>query len=176
MTSSNWKDVAEVLGVVAIVLSLAFVGIQLQQDQKIAGAQAYIDAASQITELNQLISENKEIWVRGLDDEELSKEDEVVFQSIYHALFVRKVAQWQRGIRLSAGDPKSSIHDFAYNIHKYPGLRRSYEQMITSLEEQTSAFGRTIDEASFVAQVDAALAQLKENPPPDPTVRSYYIY
>jgi len=66
-------------------LSLAFVGIQLQQDQKIAGAQAYIDAASQITELNQLISENKDIWVRGLDDEELSKEDEVEFQSIYHA-------------------------------------------------------------------------------------------
>ena len=176
MTSSNWKDVAEVLGVVAIVLSLAFVGIQLQQDQKIAGAQAYIDAASQITELNQLISENKEIWVRGLDDEELSKEDEVVFQSIYHALFVRKVAQWQRGIRLSAGDPKSSIHDFAYNIHKYPGLRRSYEQMITNLEEQGSAFGRTISEDSFVAQVDAALAQLKKNPPPVPTVRYYYIY
>ena len=176
MTSSNWKDVAEVLGVVAIVLSLAFVGIQLQQDQKIAGAQAYIDAASQITELNQLISENKDIWVRGLDGEELSKEDEVVFQSIYHALFVRKVAQWQRGIRLSAGDPKSSIHDFAYNIHNYPGLRRSYEQMITNLQEQASAFGRTIDEASFVAQVDAALAQLKENPPPVPTVRYYYIY
>ena len=176
MTSSNWKDVAEVLGVVAIVLSLAFVGIQLQQDQKIAGAQAYIDAASQITELNQLISENKEIWVRGLDDEELSKEDEVVFQSIYHALFLRKVAQWQRGIRLSAGDPKSSIHDFAYNIHNYSGLRRSYEQMITNLEEQGSAFGRTISEDSFVAQVDAALAQLKKNPPPVPTVRYYYIY
>ena len=176
MTSSNWKDVADVLGVVAIVLSLVFVGIQLQQDQKIAGAQAYIDAASQITELNQLISENKDIWVRGLDGEELSKEDEVVFQSIYHALFVRKIAQWQRGIRLSAGNPNSSVQDFAYNIHNYPGLRRSYEQMITNLEEQGSAFGQIIDEASFVAQVDAALAQLKENPPPDPTVRSYYIY
>ena len=115
MTSSNWKDVAEVLGVVAIVLSLVFVGIQLQQDQEIAGAQAYIDAASQITELNQLISENKAIWVRGLDGEELSKEDEVVFQSIYHALFVRKIAQWQRAIRLSAGDPNSSIQDFAFD-------------------------------------------------------------
>jgi hypothetical protein len=176
MRQTNLKDIAEILGVIAIVLSLAFVGIQLQQDQKIAEAQAYIDSASQITELNQLIAENRGVWVRGLDGEELSREDELIFQSIYRALFVRKIAQWQRATKLNAGNPDSFAQGFAYAIHIYPGLRRAYEQMITTLEEKRSAFGRTRSDDNFAADVDTALAQLKENPPPAPTVRNYYIY
>ena len=41
MKSMNWKDIAELIGIVAIVASLIFVGLELQQSRKIAIADVY---------------------------------------------------------------------------------------------------------------------------------------
>ena len=41
MSKSNWKDIAEFTGMVAIVLSLIFVGLQVKQSQDIAVAGQY---------------------------------------------------------------------------------------------------------------------------------------
>jgi len=48
MKTTNWKDIAEVIGIAAIVASLIFVGLQMKQSQDIAVAgqyQARADAA-----------------------------------------------------------------------------------------------------------------------------------
>ena len=36
MKPANWKDIAELFGILAIVLSLVFVGFQMRQEQLIA--------------------------------------------------------------------------------------------------------------------------------------------
>ena len=41
MQFSKWKDIAELVGLVAIVASLVFVGLQLKQGQEIALATQY---------------------------------------------------------------------------------------------------------------------------------------
>ena len=41
MNNTNWKDIAELFGIVAIVASLIFVGLQMQQAHKIAIASHY---------------------------------------------------------------------------------------------------------------------------------------
>ena len=41
MRNTHWKDVAELLGIAAIVVSLIFVVLELQQSQKIAIAEQY---------------------------------------------------------------------------------------------------------------------------------------
>lgn len=41
MLRQNWKDVAELVGMAAIVASLIFVGYQLKQDRDIANAEAF---------------------------------------------------------------------------------------------------------------------------------------
>ena len=41
MTTSNWKDIAELTGIAAIVASLIFVGLQMRQTQVIAQATLY---------------------------------------------------------------------------------------------------------------------------------------
>jgi hypothetical protein len=93
MNRTYWKDIAELVGIAAIVASLIFVGLQMRQDRTIAESESYIDAASQITELNQLISDNKDIWVKGLDGDELTAEEQSVYQGMWWALWVRKIAQ-----------------------------------------------------------------------------------
>ena len=46
MKSSNWKDVAEIVGIAAIVASLLFVGLELRQSQAIALSEAYQQRAA----------------------------------------------------------------------------------------------------------------------------------
>jgi hypothetical protein len=41
LKSTNWKDIAELIGMTAIVASLIFVGYQLKQDREIAIAEAF---------------------------------------------------------------------------------------------------------------------------------------
>ena len=46
MERFQWRDLAEGIGIFALVASLIFVGIQLRLEQEIAESQAYIDAAA----------------------------------------------------------------------------------------------------------------------------------
>lgn len=39
MRSTNWKDIAEIIGIAAIVASLVFVGMQMRQDRTLARAE-----------------------------------------------------------------------------------------------------------------------------------------
>ena len=41
LSNSNWKDIAELIGIAAIVASLLFVGLQMKQSQEIALSAAY---------------------------------------------------------------------------------------------------------------------------------------
>ncbi len=41
MAKSNWKDIAEIIGIAAIVASLIFVGLQMKQSHEIALADQY---------------------------------------------------------------------------------------------------------------------------------------
>jgi hypothetical protein len=43
---TGWKDIAELIGIVAIVASLIFVGLQLKQSHEIAASQIYQDRTS----------------------------------------------------------------------------------------------------------------------------------
>jgi hypothetical protein len=45
MKSADWKDIAELIGIGAIVASLIFVGMQMKQSQEIAVADQYQDRA-----------------------------------------------------------------------------------------------------------------------------------
>jgi hypothetical protein len=46
MRSTDWKDIAELIGIAAIVASLIFVGLELQQSRKIAIADIYQQRAA----------------------------------------------------------------------------------------------------------------------------------
>jgi hypothetical protein len=48
MNSTNWKDIAELVGISAIVASLVFVGLELRQSHEIAIAAEYQERATSI--------------------------------------------------------------------------------------------------------------------------------
>jgi hypothetical protein len=61
MKTPNWKEVAELVGIVAIVLSLLFVGTQIRQEQNIALAQIFADFDDTQIEWARLVAENKDV-------------------------------------------------------------------------------------------------------------------
>ena len=71
MRTTNWKDIAELMGITAIVASLLFVGLQLKQSQEIAIATQYHQrAALAVENFNaQLESGDLRVWgiISGLD-------------------------------------------------------------------------------------------------------------
>ncbi len=175
MKSPNRKDLIELVGITAIVASLRFVGLQMRQDQKIAEAQAYVDAAAVHTDLNQYIENNKEVWIKGLDGAELSLADELTFHVLCRTIYLRQIASWERAKRLDAGNPDLVAQSYAYDIYVYAGLRRFFDEVIESLEERRRPFGRTRGDDTFTSAVEASLAELDRNPPPPPKTKSYYI-
>ena len=66
MISTNWKDIAELAGIAAIVASLVFVGLELRQSHQIAIAAEYQErAASVIDQYNAQIQSDTALSVVG---------------------------------------------------------------------------------------------------------------
>ncbi len=66
MPSGSWKDIAEFFGIGAIVASLIFVGLQMQQSQEIAvGAQYQERASAAIENYMSQIQSNQALINRG---------------------------------------------------------------------------------------------------------------
>ena len=124
---TTWKDIAELIGIVAIVLTLGFVGFQLQQDRDIAVAQLITDAEIKQIELSNLISSNSSLWARGLQGEELTTEEEVIFELIVHTVLVKYNSMTQRADRRLLSRSGTVARQFALHIHANPGLRRVWQ-------------------------------------------------
>ena len=60
------KDIAEMIGIVSIVLSLVFVGLEVRQTGEIASLEM-LDRSREVQQgLHTLMIDNADVWARGL--------------------------------------------------------------------------------------------------------------
>jgi hypothetical protein len=176
MKAFSIRDIAELVGITALVASLIFVALQIRQQQVVAEVEAYVDSAGQWTELTQLINDNRDVWVKGLKGEELSEVDESIFHGLAFAVFQRKVAQYQRARRLNVGNADRRAEAFAYEIYTYPGLRRWFDELGAENQAGRAVFDREAQgSGSTMFAVREALAELDLHSPPLPNKKSYNI-
>ena len=124
MRSTDWKDVAELVGIASIVASLVFVGVQLQQDQEIAEAQIHLGATANVAAIAQTIADNQSVWRRGLVGEDLSPDERATFNAIARAIYQRHFGLYNRGLRLNLAPPEVVVRRFALFAYQYEGLRQ----------------------------------------------------
>ena len=167
---SNWKDYAELVGIAAIVASLIFVGVQLQQDRSIAQAAVFSESENSVNNLAELIANNSEIWVKGLKGESLAEYELAAFENIFWALHTRRFGQYQRNLRLGIFPAQYAVEFYAFDLYQYPGLKRAFERRTETVSERGKVFGREAN-LGFVAMVRERLAELEAAAPakPDPT-------
>lgn len=137
MTKRDWKYIAEIAGIVAIIASLLFVGFQLQQDRRIAMAQHEASLFQARHALNQTIIDNAQIWARGNSGEELSGEEAIVFRSIVDIAVGRAFSRAQSADELGAAMQREiGIESFAIWLHQHPVAR---EIALSARNEQVRA-------------------------------------
>ena len=139
MKFSEWKDTAELIGILALVASLVFVGLQMRQTEDIALSEANLTYLLSKIERNNAIIENSAIWVRGNAGEELSEEDSAVFWALVlnmsdTAFFV--VQQTRRlGLDYAAD---ATTADLAAYLHNNPGAWRVWNEREDDLQKTRS--------------------------------------
>ena len=72
MANTTWKDIAEFVGITAIVASLVFVGIQLNQDREVALSEVAQFSAATYAELQIALAEHSEILAKSNRQEALT--------------------------------------------------------------------------------------------------------
>jgi len=126
LKNSNWKDIAELIGIAAIVASLVFVGIQLRQEQQIALSQINQADVASSAQIDLAIIENREIWLKSKSGDSLSDAERFTMTRLVMALYRR--ARIEAVMRRSLGQSgHSPIIDLAVDLHENPGARAIWE-------------------------------------------------
>lgn len=176
MKKIYWKDIAELVGIAGIIVSLIFLALQIRQQQRASSAEATVAYSTLLAEVNQSINENREIWVRGLKGDELSETDQSVFNRMAMTFWRYKVAQILSVQRLRL-DAETTAERYAYQLYIYPGLRRWFQETIVQFNDARAVFGREpLGPGSATFQVQEALAEIDRRSPPIPERKSYDLW
>jgi len=101
---TEWKSYAELIGIVAIVASLVFVGLQIRQDQVIARSELTSDSFQLMIELEQMLVESEfaTTFAKMLDrSDDLTHSEMVQLDSFFDALmtmYLRECYLKARGV------------------------------------------------------------------------------
>ena len=136
MKTRDWKDTAELIGIAAIVASLIFVGLQMRQAEKIAGAERYESAIGNRVEIRNAINEHADIWVRGNAGEDLDAIEAIIYANLLENLATLSHLSSRSSMLLgNERGADANRRDFAVYLHKNPGARHLWETLQRELEE-----------------------------------------
>ena len=97
---TDWKDIVELAGIAAIVGSLIFVGLQIQQADKIAQNEVGYAIADRFIEMRSIIIENADVWEKGNSGAELSASDHVIYSNLIQNLNTQYFWSWNASRRM----------------------------------------------------------------------------
>ncbi len=126
MNKTNWKDIAELIGITAIVASLVFVGIQMKQSQDIAIADGFISVMFASIEINNQLNEHADIWIKGSAGEELTENESFIFNNLVFNLHEKAFFTNAQANTVGRSDPNMPTYVFASLLHRNPAAREAW--------------------------------------------------
>ena len=172
----DFKNILEAIGMMAIVASLIFVGVQLQQDRNIA--ESALLTSDQELELvfAQLGQESPDVWRKGLAGGELTEDEEVIFDLMAYTLFRMNANSFRRNSvfeGVTIGSTNDEPRNYAFFIYENPGLREWFNRLTEVRGTIDRAFGGSGELKFFPVRVHELLLQLDEEQPELPEKRFY---
>ncbi len=123
----DWRRIAELIGVLAVVLSLMFVGLQMRQTNDIAYLELDTAMVGIAVDTAELIAANSDVWVKGNAGEELTASEYAVFNEMISAMNSRLVVMNSHASQLGRDDIADLIRrDWAAFLHQNPGARHAW--------------------------------------------------
>lgn len=170
MRSMDGKEVAELVGVVAIVASLVFVGVQLRQAQDIAVAEGYSMLFATRIEVADSIKDHLDIWRRGAAGEELTEDEAAIFAILLTDLNDSYVQGFLHTARVASTDAALwNARDFASFLYRNPGARAVWGKRENELGDYRALLGEGEGEGAgtiWSRSVRDFLAELDRLAPP----------
>ena len=127
MKYQRWKDAIELAGIVAIVASLIFVGLQMRQEREIAKNEGDLSILSSAIEVRNAFNDHADIWVKANSGNDLNDAEAFIFSNLVHSINISSFFNYERAVRLKGGDVAAVIlHDFAAILYQYPAVRAEW--------------------------------------------------
>ena len=176
MRKITLRDAVELVGIAAIVSSLVFVGFQIRQEQEIAIVDTYGELSQTNIDLTFEIGEQMEIWIKGLNGDQLTEEEHGVFTVQAAAVTEYYQRMFIRWTRLGPVDPRVAASKFAFALYIFPGLRQEFEasEEFDSLLDSARGFIQGVN--PWKTEVNRFLEKYDSENPPLPTDKQYVFW
>ena len=119
----DWKALAEALGAIAIVMSLVFVGLQIQQTHSIAVSEILAANTGHRIEANAAIIENSDVWDKANSGGVLTTEEVLIVERLIDNVTAERISlyhhYWELG---DDGAAEGALMEFADFFSRYPGV------------------------------------------------------
>jgi hypothetical protein len=109
MNSEKLHDWLQLVGMAAIVVSLIFVGLQLQQSEDAAQADMSQSSVAISVEITALMSEHSDVWLRACAGEELSQSERLIANNIFTRYVQHNFNSWARSESVEIGFMRPSF-------------------------------------------------------------------
>lgn len=167
----DWKKTVELVGILALVISLIFVGLQMKQTNEIAYLELDTAMVGIAVDIAELVATNHEVWVKANAGEELTASEQAFFDEAISAMSLRVVVMASLASQLGRDDIAGLVRrDWAAFLHQNPGARRAwlsrednlirYRQLAAPNENDFSGWRDSIQ--AELAMLDQAIGQSSE--------------
>ncbi|MDJ0655793.1 MAG: hypothetical protein QNJ40_16630 [Xanthomonadales bacterium] len=160
MINLDWRKSVEIIGVLALVISLLFVGLQMKQTNEVAFLELDTAMVGTAVDIAELISSNPDVWVKGNAGEELTASEQAVYIELLSAMNTRLVVMESHAYQLGRDEISHLIRrDWAAFLHQNPGARRAW----LSREDKLIQYRRLAapDAEDFSGWRDSVLSELE---------------
>ena len=163
MKVADWKDIAELFGIAAIVASLVFVGLEMKQSQEIAlNEVAAAHEASEI-ELYVAIRSDWPVWLKGNAGGDLDPSEREIYRNLIDLSQWRHQNVWEEFRRYGLELPmKVVVADFVAFLRSNPGAREVWTEMANDRMADRRKLIPGYKGSSFNIAVYDALARLDD--------------
>jgi hypothetical protein len=144
-----------ILANVGVIAGLIFVGLQLRQDNLVARQQMAFAAADQYQYWAELVTNNSELWFKGISGDPLTAEEAESFDALARAWQVRLTVGYYGSVELGSSDIQEAyVREAARKIYANPGLSQWWLSNQESIEGVDPAIG-------FMGPVNGELERLR---------------
>ena len=168
MRKTQWNDWLEGIGIIAIVASLIFVGLQLRQAEKIASAESYASTMSNLIEVGNTVKADVNIWNRGATGEELTGDETAIFAVLVRQINDSAYFGYMQVLELSGEEEaRYNAADFAIFLYNNPGAQRVWLAREEYLIKYRDLINPTVDNFSTWKEMvmdDMAILESKGAP------------
>ena len=162
MKNVTWRELVEVVGVLSIVASLIFVGLELRQAQQIAVIDSSATRAGWFFANRASIKEHADVWHKGNSGSDLTPAEQIIFSNLVRDIHTNNRFTWSRERRLGDDGQDYAAHELTWILYQNPAARNEWERYIRNNEamRRTLMPTRYASSGSFTNIVSADLEKL----------------